>query len=83
MDYFVYILECADSTLYVGSTNDVQKRLKAHNGELPGGARYTSGRRPVRLRYSEQCESRGAALKREHALKSLSRTEKLKLVSKV
>jgi putative endonuclease len=79
MPYFVYIVECADGTLYVGSTNDIEKRIKAHNGELPGGARYTSGRRPVKLRYSEECEGRGVALKREHALKSLSRFEKLKL----
>ncbi len=77
--YHVYILECSDGTLYVGSTNDVKRRIKAHNGELPGGARYTSGRRPVRLRYSEACENRSSALKREHALKHLSRSEKLKI----
>jgi putative endonuclease len=79
--YFVYMLECADGTLYVGSTNDIQKRIKAHNGELPGGARYTSGRRPVSLRYSEECEGRGAALKREHVLKSLKREDKVSLIS--
>ncbi|MDB5265662.1 MAG: endonuclease containing a domain [Parcubacteria group bacterium] len=77
--YYVYILECADGTLYVGSTNDIQKRLRAHNGELPGGARYTSGRRPVTLRYSEACTDRSAALKREHVVKNLSRSEKLKI----
>lgn len=79
MQYFVYILECADGTLYVGSTNDIEKRIKAHNGEVLGGARYTSGRRPVRLRYSEACADRSTALKREHALKNLTREEKLKL----
>jgi Predicted endonuclease containing a URI domain len=78
--YAVYILECADGTLYVGSTNDVERRIKAHNGEFPGGARYTSGRRPVTLRYSEPCKDRSAALKREHALKILSRKEKLTLL---
>lgn len=78
--YWVYILECADGTLYVGSTNDMQKRIKAHNGELPGGARYTSGRRPVSLRYTELCENRSSALKREHELKRLSRPMKLILV---
>lgn len=79
--YFVYILECADGTLYVGSTNDLKKRLKAHNGELPGGARYTSGRRPVQVRYAEECTGRGAALTREHELKKLSRANKLDLLS--
>lgn len=79
MEYLVYILECADGTLYVGSTNDMERRIKAHNGDLPGGARYTSGRRPVTLRYSEVCEGRSAALKREHELKSLSRLQKLAL----
>lgn len=79
--YCVYILECADGTLYVGSTNDMQKRIKAHNGELPGGARYTSGRRPVQLRYSEACADRSNALKRELVLKSLNRTQKLSLIS--
>ncbi len=81
MPYYVYMVECADGTLYVGSTNDIEKRIKAHNGEVPGGARYTSGRRPVRLRYSEECEGRGAALKREHALKSLKREDKVSLIS--
>lgn len=78
--YFVYLLECADGTLYAGSTNDLQKRIKAHNGELPGGARYTSGRRPVMLRYSEACADRSSALKREIAIKNLSRTDKLLLL---
>lgn len=78
--YFVYLLECADGTLYAGSTNDVQKRLRAHNGELPGGARYTSGRRPVTLRYSEACADRSSALKREIAIKNLDRSGKLLLI---
>jgi putative endonuclease len=79
MAYFVYILECADGTMYVGSTPDITKRLKAHNGEARGGAKYTSGRRPVILRYSEDCTSRPAALRREHELKSLPRAKKIAL----
>jgi len=79
MAYFVYILECADSTLYVGSTNDLTKRLHAHN-ELKSGARYTSGRRPVVLKYSETFRSRGKALSREATIKKLSRRQKLALI---
>lgn len=78
--YFVYILECADRTLYIGSTNDLDKRLLAHNsakGKV--AAKYTRSRRPVRMMYSEACESKSAALKREHALKKLTREEKLAL----
>lgn len=78
--YLVYIVECADGTLYVGSTNDMERRIKAHNGDLPGGARYTSGRRPVTLRYSEACADKSAALRRELVLKSLCRKEKLDLI---
>ena len=76
--YFVYILECADKTLYIGSTNDLEKRVEAHNNSKTG-AKYTQGRRPVVLKYSEQLESKGEALKREHELKQLSRNQKLNL----
>lgn len=81
MSYYVYILECADGTLYTGSTPDLEKRLEAHNGALRGGARYTRGRRPVKLRYSEACTDKSAALKREHEVKSLSRIQKQALFS--
>ncbi len=76
----VYLLECADGTLYCGVTKDVSKRLKQHNGALPGGARYTSGRRPVRLLGSKGCESQGEALKLERRVKRLPRGEKLSLL---
>lgn len=78
MPYFVYILECADGTLYCGSTNDVEKRLKAHNG-LKSGAKYTRARRPVILRYTEEFKTAGAAKKREAAIKGRTREEKLQL----
>lgn len=81
MAYYVYILECADGTLYTGSTPDLEKRLEAHNGALRGGARYTRGRRPVVLKYSETCADKSAALKREHEVKSLSRSQKQGLFS--
>jgi putative endonuclease len=75
--YYVYILECRDGTLYVGSTNDIDKRVSVHNAGK--GAKYTRGRTPVVLRYSEVFDTKGEALKREMALKRLSRNEKLKL----
>ncbi len=79
MAHFVYILECADKSLYTGYTTDLSKRVGEHN-ESKRGARYTSGRRPVRLRYSESFVSVNAALKREAEIKKLTRTEKLDLV---
>lgn len=76
---FVYIVECADGTLYTGWTTDVEKRLQTHNaGE---GAKYTRSRRPVRLLYSETCADKSAALKREAEIKRLSRADKLALIA--
>lgn len=74
--WFVYILRCADKSLYTGVTLDVNKRLDEHNGLEKNGAKYTHGRRPVQLAYQELTSSRSAAYKREHAIKSLSRCEK-------
>lgn len=79
--YFVYILECADKTLYIGYTNDLEKRIKAHN-KLKSGAKYTKGRKPVRLVYSESFKTLSEALKREAKLKSLTRKQKLELINK-
>ncbi len=77
--YFVYLLECADKSLYVGSTNDLEKRLHAHN-HLKSGAHYTKIRRPVVLRYSERVRTYAKARKREAELKRLKREEKIKLI---
>ncbi len=82
MSYFVYILECKDKTLYVGSTADLEKRLHAHN-HLKSGAHYTKIRRPVVMRYSEDMGTYALARKREAELKRLTRDEKLKLCAKV
>ncbi len=79
MDYLVYILECVDGTFYIGSTNDIEKRVKAHN-EGKAGARYTRARRPVVVRYSEIIGTRSDALKREAFLKKLTRQEKQALM---
>ncbi len=72
-----YLLECADHTLYCGITNDLNKRIAAHNaGE---GAKYTRSRLPVKLVYQEACSDRSAASKREREIKALPRTAKLAL----
>ncbi len=77
----VYLLHCNDDSLYTGITTDLDRRLAEHNGELQGGARYTSGRRPVKLLYSEPCESRSSATKRELAIKQMPRKAKLVMAS--
>ena len=76
--WFVYVLRCGDGTLYAGATNDVARRVAAHRSGT--GARYTRGRGPLRLVYSEPCADKPAALRREHAIKRLSRTDKLRLL---
>ena len=77
--YFVYLLRCADGTLYTGVTNDLAARERAHNAGQ--GAKYTSGRRPVRVVYSEAHESRSAAQKREHQVKRWPRSRKEALLA--
>lgn len=73
----VYILRCADGTLYTGATNDIARRLLRHASGA--GARYTRSRLPVKLAYEERCRGRSQALRREAAIKRLSRAEKLEL----
>ena len=77
---YTYILKCADDTLYCGWTNDLEKRLKAHNEGK--GAKYTRSRLPVTLVYYEEFETAQEAQKREYQIKNLSRKEKLKLIEK-
>jgi len=76
----VYILRCADDSLYTGIARDLQRRLRQHNGELVGGPKYTRGRRPVTLVWSVAADSHSAALQREIAIKRLSRQDKLALI---
>lgn len=75
---WVYILRCADGSLYTGWTTDPQRRLKAHNAGR--GAKYTRSRRPAALVYTELCETKAAALRRERQIKGLTRSEKLRLI---
>ena len=77
-DAFVYILECADGTYYTGWTTDVQTREKTHNSG--NGAKYTRSRLPVRVIYYEQLEGKSAALKREAAIKKMTRKQKEELI---
>ncbi|WP_125708172.1 GIY-YIG nuclease family protein [Companilactobacillus zhongbaensis] len=76
--YFVYMLLCADGTFYTGTSNDVKKRVQTHNKGK--GAKYTKVRRPVKLLYQEKLTDKSAALKREAAIKKLSRYQKEKLL---
>jgi putative endonuclease len=77
--HFVYMVRCSDGTLYTGYARDPHARVKVHNSGR--GARYTSGRRPVRLVYAERCESLSDALRREYRLKRLTRIGKEALVA--
>lgn len=77
--YFVYILQCADNTLYTGSTNNLEKRLHEHNN-AKNGAHYTKIRRPVVLKYSEELATYAAARKREGEIKRMTKTQKLNLI---
>lgn len=80
LNWFVYILECNDNTLYTGITNNLDKRIEEHNGGK-AAAKYTRVRRPVKYVYNESCENRSEATKREMAIKRLSRAEKLTLIN--
>ena len=75
---YTYILVCADGTLYCGWTNHLQERVAAHNAGK--GARYTKSRRPVVLKYYETFRTMQEAMRREWAVKQLSRKEKLELI---
>lgn len=82
MKHFVYVVRCADGSLYTGYATDITRRLSEHNGESSvAGARYTRGRRPVELMYSEVFATRSAALQREAVIKKLSRIEKEILIA--
>ena len=77
--HFVYIVRCADGTLYTGYAKDPERRMQAHNAGR--GAKYTIGRRPVSLVYVERFRSLGKALRREHALKRATRRQKESLIA--
>ena len=76
---YTYILECKDGTFYTGWTNNLEKRLKDHNDGK--GAKYTKARLPVSLIYYEEFQTKEEAMRREYAIKQMTRSEKSKLVS--
>ena len=79
-DWFVYIVECNDASLYTGITTDLARRLADHNSGV-ASARYTRARRPVKLVYHETATCRSSATRREMEIKGLSRAEKLRLIT--
>ena len=81
MPWYVYILRCGDGTLYTGITDDVDRRFAAHAAGK--GAKYTRGRGPLTLVYTEELPDKSAALKREIAIKKMKRGEKLRLIGDV
>ena len=76
--WYLYVLRCGDGTLYTGITTDVERRLEAHRQGR--GAKYTRGRGPLELAYQEECGTHSEALKREYAVKQLTREEKEDLI---
>ncbi len=78
VSFYVYLLRCADGTLYTGYTDDPVRRTKVHNAGK--GAKYTRARLPVELVYQEACADKSAALRREYEIKQLTRVQKLKLI---
>lgn len=78
MSDYVYVVECSDNTLYTGYTNNLERRIRLHNQGK--GAKYTRGRTPVKLLYFEEYKTKSEAMKREYAIKQLTRQNKLKLI---
>jgi putative endonuclease len=79
--YYLYIIKCADKTLYTGITTDLKRRMTEHNSTKLG-AKYTSSRRPVKIVYSQKFKNRSAASKEEARIKKLKKFEKLELIKK-
>jgi putative endonuclease len=79
--YYLYILECQDKTLYTGITTDLQRRIREHNNRKVG-AKYTRGRRPVKLVFSKKFKSRSAAQKEESRIKKMTSMEKIEIIKK-
>ena len=78
--HYIYLVRCADDSLYCGWTTDLKRRMDAHNGHIPGGAKYTRSRRPVTLVYAESFHQKQEAQRREYAIKQMTKTKKLGLI---
>lgn len=81
MKHYCYLVRCSDNTFYCGYTNNLDKRIAAHNNGK--GAKYTKSRRPVTLVYSEVYDNKSDAMKREWQIKQLTRQQKQKLINKI
>ena len=79
--HYIYLVRCSDDSLYCGWTTDLKRRIDAHNGHIPGGAKYTRGRRPVTLVYAESFHQKQEAQRREYAIKRMTKTKKLRLIN--
>ncbi len=79
----MYLLKCANNALYCGITNDLSKRLRQHNGEVVGGAKYTRANAPCELVYQEEATDRSCASKREYEIKQMDRSAKLLLIESI
>lgn len=79
--YYTYMVRCSDGSLYTGFTDDLEKRIKAHNGEIPGGAKYTRSRRPVELVWSLPFERKQDAQSMEFQVKRMKRDQKDALIA--
>jgi putative endonuclease len=77
----IYILECGDKTLYCGITNNLEKRMRQHRGEIKGGAKYTRSRQPFSIAYTEEVLTRSEALKREFIIKKMAKSDKAELAN--
>ena len=78
--HYIYLVRCSDDSLYCGWTTDLKRRIDAHNGHIPGGAKYTRGRRPVTLVYAGSFHQKQEAQRREYAIKRMTKTKKLRLI---
>ena len=78
--HYIYLVRCSDDSLYCRWTTDLKRRIDAHNGHIPGGAKYTRGRRPVTLVYAESFHQKQEAQRREYAIKRMTKTKKLRLI---
>ena len=78
--HYIYLVRCSDDSLYCGWTTDLKRRIDAHNGHIPGGVKYTRGRRPVTLVYAESFHQKQEAQRREYAIKRMAKTKKLRLI---
>jgi putative endonuclease len=79
----IYILECGDKTLYCGITNNLEKRMRQHRGEIKGGAKYTRSRQPFSIAYTEEVLTRSEALKREFIIKKMAKSDKAELANSI